>query len=38
MKGVSGAHFVSVCVLFYVDAIAVIAENRLRSIINNNSL
>jgi hypothetical protein len=26
------------CVLFYADAIAFIAENRLRSIINDNSL
>jgi hypothetical protein len=38
LETVSAAHFVSVCVLFYMDAIAVIAENRLRSIINDNFL
>jgi hypothetical protein len=36
LKSVSGTHFVSVCVLFYLDVIATIAENRLRSIINEN--
>jgi hypothetical protein len=37
LKSVSSAHFVRVfCVLFYVDTITVFAENRLRSIINDN--
>ena len=38
LKSVSGAHFVSVCVLFYMEAIAIVTENGLRSIINDNFL
>jgi hypothetical protein len=35
---VSGANFVSVCVLFNEEVIAVVTKNRLRSIINDKIL